>query len=270
MASNGRMKMLAAMAVFLLAVGAVRAQDARALISSAVKTELAADKDDHTAYSYLDHDVTPEHDTLMYVVETPQGLVKRKLEDHGHKLTPAERKADDAKIEQLLKDADAQAKQNRDETHDDDQAEKMLKLLPHAFVWTLAAATAETYTLNFKPDPAYEPGDMESRVFAVMAGQVVIARPSNRLVSMRGKLTSDVKIALGLFGKLQQGGTFHVERREVVPGHWQIVDTNVHITGHVFFKTIGSQEDEKKTGFKVATAKTLEQAYAQMARYPLL
>ena len=252
------------MAVLLLCCGTCRAQDAKSQISAAVQAELNADKTDHTAYCYLDHESTPDKDTLTYVIETPQGTVRRKLEDHGRKLTPDEQRAEDARTEQLLKDAAEQAKHRKDEVHDDNQAEKMLNLLPQAFVWTVAAQNADTVTLDFKPDPTYQPKDMEAKVFSAMAGQVVIARGSNRMKSMQGKLTADVKIAYGLFGRLQQGGTFHVERREVVPGHWQIVDTNVHISGHVFFKTIGSQEDEKRSDFKVSTAQTMQQAFDQI------
>lgn len=234
------------------------------MIATTVQAELAADRNDHTAYAYYDHDVTPDHDTLVYVIETPQGNLHRKVEDHGRKLTPDERRAEDARLQQLLGDSSEQSKRRKDEAHDDDQAQKMLNLLPEAFLWTVKAETPETVTLDFKPDPAYQPKDMEAKVFSVMAGQVVIARPSNRLESMQGKLMSDVKIVGGLFGKLQQGGTFHIERREIVPGHWQIVDTDVHISGHVFFKTIGSQEDEKRSDFKVSTAQTLRQAYDQL------
>ena len=258
------MKRLASCTALLLFAAASHAQDARALITRSVQTELNADKNDHTAYCYLDHDVTPDHDILNYVIETPQGLVRRELEDHGRKLTPEERQADDAQIQQLLHNSAEQSKRRKDETHDDDQAQQMLKLLPEAFVWTIKSEAPNGVTLEFKPDPAYKPKDMEAKVFSVMAGTVVVALPSYRLESMQGKLTSDIKIGFGLFGKLQQGGTFHVERREVTPGHWQIVATDVHISGHVFFKTIGSQEDEHRADFKVSTAETLQQAYEQL------
>lgn len=258
------MKLLVPLTLLALVQPVARAQDAKALITKAVETELAVDRNDHTAYTYYDHDKTPDQDTLVYIVETPQGNLRRKIEDHGRKLSPAERQAEDARLQLLLKDPGEQARRRKDEAHDDDQAQKLLKLLPEAFLWSIQSETPEAYTLDFKPDPAYQAKDMEAKVFSVMAGQVVVARPSSRLESMQGKLMTDVKIAFGLFGRLQQGGTFHIERKEIVPGHWQIVDTNVHIGGHVFFKTIGSQEDEHRGDFKVSTAQTLAQAYEQL------
>jgi hypothetical protein len=75
-----------------------------------------------------------------------------------------------------------------------------------------------------------------------------------------------VKIALGLIGRLQKGGTFQVDHREVTPHHWQLSELHVHIVGHILFnfKTIGSQEDEVKTDYKVSSARTLQQAWEMM------
>ena len=66
---------------------------------------------------------------------------------------------------------------------------------------------------------------------------------------------------------MHEGGTFRVERRQVAPGLWQIVETHVHIEGKaLFFKTIGEQQDEVQTEFtQVPAGTTLEQA-AEMSK----
>jgi hypothetical protein len=70
-----------------------------------------------------------------------------------------------------------------------------------------------------------------------------------------------------LLGRLHEGGTFRVERREVAPGMWQITETHVHIEGRVlFFKNIGQQQDEVQTEFtQMPDGITLEQA-AEMSK----
>jgi 23S rRNA G2445 N2-methylase RlmL len=75
-------------------------------------------------------------------------------------------------------------------------------------------------------------------------------------------LTEDVSIGWGILGKLHKGGTFNVERREIAPGIWQIVQTHVHIQGKaLFFKSIGQQQDEIESDFKeVPRSTTLEEA----------
>ena len=243
-------------------LAAAQGGEAKALVAAAVKTELASDRADHTAYIYRDHDVTPEHDVVYRVVETPEGSLKQKLEDHGHPMSAEEKHIDDLRIHALLNDTNAQQRQRHDSAHDDEQAEEMLKLLPTAFLWTIEGQQGDLVTLNFKPDPAFDPSTLEARVLSSMAGQIVIAKGDDRIRTIKGALVDDVKFGYGLFGRLKKGGTFQVERREVVPHHWQVTESHVHLDGRaLFFKTIGSQEDESKTEFKPSPALTLKQAF---------
>ncbi len=238
-----------------------RAQDAKAIVTAAVQTELAADRNDHSAYMYRDHDITPDHDTLYYAVETPEGNLRKKLEDRGRPLSPDERRAEDARLRAQIADAAAMAKVRKDSSHDDNQAEEMLKLLPQAYLWTITKEDGNLVTLDFKPDPAFSPSGFEAKVLSAMGGQITVARRENRIRSIKGTLLDDVTFFLGIGGRLRKGGSFEVQRREVAPGHWQMTETHVHIAGHaLFFKTIGSQEDEVRTDFKPSPAQTVQQA----------
>ena len=239
-----------------------QSQSPKSIVEAAVKVELDANRNDHTAYIYRDHDTTGDHDTLFLVVETPQGSLKRKLEDHGKPISADERHIDDLRVHALLNDINAQQKAKRDANHDDQQAEEMLKLLPTAFLWTITREQGDLITLNFEPDPAFTPHTLEARVLSAMAGQIVVARSEDRIRTIRGTLTDDVKFGFGILGRLRKGGTFEVERREVVPHHWEVTESRVHMEGHaLLFKTIGQQEDELKTSFRPSPALTLQQAY---------
>ena len=143
----------------------------------------------------------------------------------------------------------------------------MLNLLPRAFLWTLGAETGESVTLHFAPDPAFKAPDIESRVLAAMQGELVVDRAQHRIRTIRGTLTHDVNIGFGILGKLREGGTFNVERRQIAPTSWQITETHVHIDGRaLLFKMIGQQTDEIKTGFQpVPPATTLAEAAALLA-----
>jgi Skp family chaperone for outer membrane proteins len=236
-------------------------KDANAIVASAVQSELNADHTDHTAFIYRTHDVTPDHDTLYQVIETPHGNLRRKLEDHGRPLSAEDRKEEDDRIMKLVNDKNAQAKEQKEESHDDEQAEKMLKLLPTAYIWTIDNDEGELVTLNFRPDPEFHPPDMESKVLSAMAGQIVVARGDNRIRTIRGSLVNDVIFGIRLIGHLKKGGTFQVERREVAPHHWQVVESHVKIEGHaLFFKSIGSIDDEHNSDYKISTIENLQQA----------
>ena len=241
--------------------------DAKALVAAAVNNELASDRNDHTAFMYNDHDITPEHNTLYFMVETPQGNLKRELQDHGKPLNQQQRTADDQRIQALLNDPAVIARRKKDSAHDDDQAEQMLKLLPRAYQWSVAQENGDLIALNFKPDPNFSSSSMESRVLSAMGGQLVLDRRENRIRSIQGHLLADVTFGYGLFGRLRKGGSFEVQRREVAPGHWQMTENHTHIDGKaLFFKTIGSQEDEVRFDFKLSPAQSMQQAWEIMQR----
>jgi hypothetical protein len=253
----------------LVGQGALHAQDAKPpkeIVRMAMQAELAADKNDHTRWRYrvAKKDGT---DTVSIVVETDHGSVKRTIMRNGRPLTGAEARVEDEHVQRFIHDPDKLAKQKRDGAQDGKNAEELLNMLPDAFIWKLASEDAQRYTLHFDPNPGFSPPDMQGRVLGTMAGTLVVNKSQNRIETISGKLTQDVMIGWGLLGRLREGGTFRVERREVAPGLWQIVETHVHIDGKaLFFKTIGEQQDEVQTEFtQVPGGTTLEQA-AEMSK----
>ena len=188
--------------------------------------------------------------------------IKRHIEENGKPAPAATIKADNARIQSFVHDPALQAKQRKDNSHDDKSAEELLNLLPTAFDWKIESETAQTVTLSFAPDPNFHPPDMEARVMGSMIGTLVVDKGQHRIRTMKGTLGDDVNIGYGLLGRLRKGGTFNVERRQIAPGLWQITETHVHIDGRaLLFKTIGQQQDEVKTNFvQVPPGTTLEQA----------
>ena len=183
------------------------------------------------------------------------------IELNGHPLSPSAAAAETRRIDNYVHDPYAQARARKNSAHDDAQAAEMLKMLPDAFLWSKVSETPELITLSFRPNPDFNPPDMQSRVMSAMSGEMMIARDGNRIRTLRGQLSYNVLIGFGLLAKLYKGGTFDVERRQVGEGHWQITETHVHIGGHaLLFRTIGQQEDDVKTDWKPSTDDTLQQA----------
>jgi len=238
---------------------------AKQTIEAAVRSELAAADHDHTVWTFRDHDKTAEKDAVYQEVDTPVGSVRRMIELNGHPLNSDSTQRETRRINGFLHDPSFLLKQQKANAHDDEQASELLKMLPEAFIWTLKSETGDLATLSFRSDPGFRPPNMEARVMSIMAGELVIAKADNRIRTLRGALSDDVKIGYGVLGKLRRGGTFDVERREIAPHIWQITETHVHIDGRaLLFKTIGQQEDEVKTEWKPSSAKTLEEAAKQL------
>ena len=240
-------------------------QSALAEVRLAVSAELQANQTDKSIWVYRENNITPEKNAVYISIETPQGTLRRLIELNGHPLSPQAAAIETRRIQNYVNDPSAQAKARRAAAHDGAQAEELLKMLPNAFIWTRGADNGDLETLNFRPNPDFDPPDMQSRVLGIMVGQMIISKDSHRIRTLRGKLSDDVLIGWGILGKLDRGGTFDVERRMVGDGYWQITETHVHIGGHaLIFHTIGQQEDDVKTEWKPSTAHTLQEAEQQL------
>ncbi len=240
---------------------------AEAAVRAAVNSELAASKADHSAWTYRDHDVQPGKDAVYRVIETPKGDLRRLTVLNGHPLTGAAEQDELKRVHELANSPEKQEKGRTDAAHDAAQARELLSMLPTAFLWTLASETPEEIVLHYKPNPAFRPPDMQSRVMGTMVGEIVIAREGDRIKTLRGTLSQEVRIGFGILGKIDQGGTFDVERRKIAPGHWQITETHVHIGGHaLLFKSIGEQQDQVNDEFKPSTAPNLQVAETQITQ----
>ncbi len=230
------------------------------MVRRAVQSEMAASRDDHSLWRYRDDE--RDKGTVSIAVQTEAGTVKRMVGRNGQPLPPAEAQAESDRLRDFIHNTSSLAKQKRDGAADDKSAAELLMMLPEAFTWRIEGENAELITLRFAPDPNFHPPDMQARVLGTMAGELVVDKRQQRIRTIKGKLTQDVLIGFGVLGKLKEGGTFDVERREVKPGRWQITETHVHIDGKaLFFKTIGQQQDEVQTEFReVPPGTTLEQA----------
>jgi hypothetical protein len=237
--------------------------DAKAIVQGAVKAELAADDSDHTRWRY--RDLRREtNNSIFIVVETDHGSVKRLVSQGGYALGGAQAQTEDARVQSFVHDHEKLAKQHKDAAQDDKNARELMTMLPNAFNWKIESEDEQNVTLHFEPNADFSPPDIQSRVLGAMAGKLVVDKKQHRIVTMSGKLMEDVTIGWGLLGRLREGGTFRVERREVAPGLWQITETHVHIEGKaLFFKNIGQQQDEVQSEFtQVPAGTTLEQAAA--------
>lgn len=220
----------------------------REMVWQAARTEIAADAADHTRWLYFESDRKPGDGVVQWAAQTNLGELDRILKkDNQHLSLTDQRK----RMEDFIHDTSAQTRQRKSGQHDDREATEMLNTLPNAFIWTVTGRRDGRTTLHFKPDPNFRPPTWESRVFAAMEGDMILDDAQHRIVSLKGSMVNAVKFGWGIFGSLEPGGWFQVERREIAPKQWQITETHVHMQGHaLIFKTISEQEDDVKTHFE--------------------
>lgn len=233
---------------FLLPAAVAVAQSPRDSVRQAVQTELQASSNDHSHWLYFEWDRQPDKSVKQWVAQAHPVSLERVVERNGQRLPEDQQSRE---MSAFINDPGAQTKKRKSGQHDDEQAAELLKILPDAFIWTIESEKGSEILLRFQPDPQFHPPDLEARVFAAMEGDMAIDRQQHRIVTLKGRLIHDVKIGFGLLGELKAGGTFDVERRELTPTVWEIVETHVHIDGHaLIFKTISENEDDVKSHFK--------------------
>jgi len=248
---------------FLLPVAVAVAQSPRDVVRQAVQTELASARNDHSHWLYFDFDRKPDKTVKRWVAEAHSVSLERVVERDGQALPDYLQRQE---MSSFINDPSAQSKKRKSGQHDDEQAAELLKILPDAFIWNMEGEKGSATLLHFKPDPQFHPPDLEARVFAAMEGEMAIDRRQHRIATLKGRLIHDVKIGFGFLGELKAGGTFDVERRELTPTVWEIVETHVHIQGHaLIFKTISENEDDVKSHFKqIDQGTSLQQAKQEL------
>jgi len=245
---------------------AAQPPDAKQIVQQAVSVQLAVDRDDRSHWRYVR---TDDGKDKVVVVETENGAVSRRIEVNGHPPSAAQQAEDDAATKKFIHDPSLQERQRHNGEHDDKSAVELLNLMTQAFVWKIESQTAEATTLSYTPNPAFDPPNMEARVMGAMSGTMTVTNSGHRIRTFKGRLGNDVTIGFGLLARIKAGSTFDIERREVAPGFWQISETHVHIGGHaLFFKTIGTQEDEVKSDFAAVPPGTTLQQAVEMLKAP--
>ena len=253
--------------VLALQFSTVHAQSPQQIIQQAVNSERAADQNDHSNWIYLEEIHKPKEHTLQWVAATQVGDVPRALEKNEQKLPEAQQRD---LVQGFLHDSRAQKKQLSEASHDNQQLDDLLKLLPVAFIWTQTGTTATNTTLHFEPAPNFHPPTREARVFSTMTGDLVVDNQQHRIGRMSGHLMHDVTFGGGLLGKLKERSSFSLQQDQVGPSLWQLTSFHVHLEGNaLIFKSISLQQDDDRSSFQLEPATTtLDQAATLVMKQP--
>ena len=127
-------------AAFMAAANSAWAEDAKSIVQQAVNAELSADRDDHTLWKFMQHEANGD---MFAVVQTRYGSLKRHVNEHGRPASPQTLSADDVYNNRFVHDPSLQAKQKRDDQHDDKSATELLKQMPDAFLWKVEGESGD-------------------------------------------------------------------------------------------------------------------------------
>jgi len=187
-------------------------------------------------------------------VETRDGPLYRLLAIDGAALSAGQRQLDDARIERLMKDPSPLLKLKQAQGEDELKLQKLLSLMPNAFVYEYDAAEENLVRVKFKPNPEYSPSNYEERVIHNLAGTMLIDPVRKRMTKVAGHLVSRVEFGYGLLGRIDSG-TVELERVEVGSLLWKTALINIHFSGRVaIFKTISKDQYERRSDFRAVAS----------------
>jgi len=222
------------------------------LIRRVIQNELRAEDEDHSHWMLrLETEKKDAQTEVDEVVETRDGELKLPLLINGRKLTPREQQESDKRVEQLVHNPEALRKSMRAQNQDEARSQRLLKMLPGAFIFNYGERRGDLVQLTFRPNPRFHSSSHEAQVFHAMEGSLWVDEKQNRLAEIRGQLVSEVRFGGGLLGHLDKGGTFDVKQEPVSPGYWELTVLNVQMRGKaLFFKTISVKQKYFRSEFK--------------------
>lgn len=230
-------------------------QQAQALVERALATESQAAQDlGHASHPmrYRLHKTSPRLSSTKEIVETREGDVARLLTIDGQPLSPDGEQKEQARLDALLANPSLQQHRKQSEDSDTARAMKVLRVLPSAFLYqfagTATTASGPVEKFTFKPNPQFDPPDMETGVLTAMAGEIWIDPVEERVVRLAGSLQQDKNIALGLVA-LDKGGWIEIVQANVGGHQWRIVHMQLKMNGRVLFKTKNSDSVQDYTEF---------------------
>ena len=236
-----------------------------AQVRDILQNELRAQADDHSLWCYRKLTDKDGKQQLFAACQTKTLEIDRLMAVNGKPLTEQQWTEENQRIERLLNNRSQLKKEKQQQREDGEQATRMLRMVPDAFLFQQESSEGNRITLHFTPNPAFHPSGASEIVFHHMEGTLTLDVKQERLVEISGRLNSDVKFAAGLLGHLDKGGTFYVKQQEVGPGCWEMTRMDVQMNGKaLFFKTISVRTREIDTDFHAVPAAASIQQVAEL------
>lgn len=216
-----------------------------------IDNELQAQKNDHSHWMLRLETRKSGKNELREVVETKDGDLDWLISVNQKPLPENQRSERQRGLQRLISNPAELKRSQREKDQDQARSQRLLKALPDALVFEYGEQRGDLVELKFKPKPHFRPPSHEAAVVHAMDGTLWVNAKQKRLAAISGHLTRPVKFGGGLLGHLDAGGHFYVKQEEVQPGYWELAVLDVDMKGKaLFFKTIGVQENMKRTMFR--------------------
>jgi hypothetical protein len=246
--------------------------EAQALVSRALGAELRSAQDPGHPMRYRLRKSSPRLTSTKEIYETHDGFVARLVAINDRPLSPAEEQKEEARLDALASDPSLQRHRKQSEDADTGRAMKILRALPQAFLYQFAGTAAgpggKVVKFTFRPDPRFDPPDLETQALTTMTGELWIDAAQERVTRLEGHLEQDTNYAWGILGKLNKGGSVIIEQVDVGGRQWRIARVQMQMNLRILFKTKNIDTTEEMTEYTPAPSGIDYRQAIQMLRNP--
>jgi hypothetical protein len=196
---------------------------------------------------------SPRLTTTKEIVETKDGAVARLVAINDMPLDPVDEEKEQSRLNALLTDPSQQRHRKQSEDQDTARAMKVLRALPTAFLYqfdgTAEGPSGKVEKFSFRPNPHFDPPDLETQVLTAMTGEIWIDAAQQRVTRLEGHLVRDVDFGWGILGRLNKGGWIVIDQQDVGDHQWRIVRFQMKMSGRVLFKAKDFDTEEEESHF---------------------
>ncbi len=139
------------------------------------------------------------------------------------------------RLDTLASHPELQEHRHRSEQKDAARVDRLLLLLPDAFLYRYegmaACSTGQCYRLSFTPNPKFTPPSLEADLLRGFAGEVWIDPAQERMTRLEAHCIAEVHLGFGILGRLDKGGTAVLEESDVGGHEWELTGLQLHMAG---------------------------------------
>jgi len=235
------------------------------LVRQAVNNEVASNRESNRRFMFKDVKKTAHLNQVKLIVETKEATAGLLIANDGHPLSPEERKQEEVRLQNYVRNPQELNKKRKQEKEDADHTMRILQALPDAFLYepdgaekgteVLGRSGHELARLKFRPNPDYDPPSRVEQVLTGMTGYLLVDVPEKRIAQINATLEKDVGFGWGILGHLDRGGRFLVQQADIGDRHWELTRMELSMTGKILLvKKLSIQSSDTFSDFRPVPA----------------
>lgn len=161
---------------------------AQGFVRQVVQNEIKTSNQDDSHWSYQKITKKPGKTEERIAVETRAAGLDGLVSINGEPLSGSEQAREQQRIQELLHDPSEQRRQQQDQQKDAQKMDRMLSLLPEAWLFRYGCRRDHSVQLLFAPNPHFHPDSRETHALNSVAGEMSVDYKEKRIVEISGHL----------------------------------------------------------------------------------